>query len=1077
MTTEEGKGGHSKPEEEKATGFGGSVVRHYRLYILAILAIVIYGVYSFIFLPRTEDPEFDSTESRIITLYPGVEAREVESQVTRKLEDAVEELEGVRNIESQSWAGLSVIKIRISDSAVPTEVIKDIREKVRNTSRDLPKGVKEPIVIILNTSFIPVTIVSLTGPADYKMLEEWSETIRKSLGQVEDVAAVAVEGLPDRQMVVSVDNERLSQLRIPLTRIRDLLSLENAGIPAGKLDVGTRRFLLRTPNEYDTLESIGGTVIGAVGDSVVHLRDVATIGEGLEDYRYIVRTNRKPAVLLTVRKKDKTNTVWVASRTKDKVDELRKSLPPGLDLQIINDRGASVQQLLTGLGYEVIVSGFLLILCIWYFLGLRQSLIVSVSIPLSVIITFIFMYLTSVDLHQISIFGLVLAMGLVVDASLVVVEAIEGNLERGTPLIQAVSKGVAEVIWPVASSTLVTIAAFVPLLNIPGIIGGFIHTMPLTVTYSMVASIFVALTVVPLLCYTMFKRWPMKHHSAGEYVEPKSKFIDWYMRAAKFSLRHKFLTLAPSVLACVISIWCIPKLGIQYFPKAEKNLFLINVRLPTDANLDTTDGVVRQVEELLAKEVLLRDFTANIGRGSPRVYYSEEPEDETPSYAQFVVNLKDDFSDSVDAYTLGLQQRLKQVSGAIIQTRVLQQGPQSGAPIQVRISGDDLQVLSDLARDAKDRIRDVPGLVDLRDTLGEKVPRLAMKFDREKAGRLGVDTFSFARTMLMALNGETASQYRGGKDEMPLVVRVKKGTIREVSDLNRLYLPSQSGAMVPFAEVAEARPEQDFARIGRREGRRSVVIQADASGRLLIDVMQDVRLRLADPATVTKPFMGRAVDGLRGLLGLRSQAPPAPGRPALTLPLGYNLSFGGESQERDEAFQSMGWALLVGAILIYLVLALEFNSFIQPVVISLTIPFGVVGSVLGLWVTGNPFGFMAFLGIVGQSGIVITDAIVLCDYANYLQREEGMGLYESLLVAGRRRMRPVIMTSVTDVVGLIPPMIWGGSLWAPLASAMAFGLGTSTVLILLILPCLYAVMVPAVEGRRRQRLLGGLVEG
>jgi multidrug efflux pump len=1059
--------------EEAPSGFGGSLVRYYRLYILVVLAILAHGITSFILLPRTEDPEFDSTESRIITLYPGVEAREVETQVTRRLEDSIDELEGIRTIESTSYAGLSLIKIRISDDATPTNVVEDIREKVRDSTKDLPPGVKEPIVIVLNTAFIPVSIVSLTGPADYRLLEDWSETLRKELAQLDDVAAVQVEGLPERQLVVSVDNDRLSQVRIPLTRMRDILSLENAGVPAGKLDVGTRRYLLRTPNEFDTPESVASTVIGAVGETVVHLRDVAEVGEGFEDFRYIVRTNREPAALITVRKKEKTNTVWVAERVRKKVDEIRKILPPGMGVQIINDRGQSVAQLLGDLGSNAWSGGLLVIASVWFFLGLRQALVVSVSIPLSVLIAFSLMRATSIDLHQMSIFGLVLALGLVVDASLVVVEAVEGKLEEGHSLVNAVSKGVGEVAWPIASATFTTVAAFLPMLYLTGIIGDFLFSMPVTVTYSLLASLFVAVTVVPLLCYAMWRRWPQTHHVKKEgEAEPPTKLLDFYTRIAKFSLRHKFLTLGPAILAFVIAVWTIPKLGIEYFPKADKKLFLIHVRLPTDANIETTDTVVRQVEDLLGKEAEVRDFTANIGRGSPRVYYSEEPEDENPSYAQFVVNLKDSFEGSIDGYVAGLQQRLLQISGANVQSKVLQQGPQAGAAIQVRISGDDLEVLADLARQVKERIRDVPGVVDLRDTLGDRIPRLSIKYDREKAGRLGVDTLSFARTMLMALNGETASTFRGAKEEMPLVVRVKKGTFKEISDLTRLYVPSQTGAMVPFPEVAEIRQEPDFARITRRDGRRSVIVQADVSGRLVIDAMRDVSDRLlGTPQTTTSRGL---VDRTMARLGLGTEAAFAAG-PGLKLPMGYEMSLGGENEERDEAFAALGKAMIVGFLLIYAILALQFNSFIQPIVIILTIPLGVVGSVLGLWVMGYPFGFMAFIGIVGQSGVVITDAIVLCDYANYLQREEGRGMYESLLLAGRRRMRPVILTSVTDVVGLIPPMIWGGSLWAPLSTAMAWGLGTSTILVLLILPCMYAVLVRPREGRRKLRLLSRLV--
>jgi multidrug efflux pump subunit AcrB len=1066
--TSETKSGTSATE---GTGLTGAIIRYYRLFLLAVVGLTVAGVWAFISLPRTEDPEFDSTEARIITLYPGVDAREIETQVTRRIEEAIEELEGIRTIESQSSGGLSLIKIRIADSAEPSDVLEDMRQKVRDTQKELPQGVREPIVLGLNTAYIPVSIVALTGPDDYRLLDRWSETVKKRLAELDDVAAVEIEALPERQIVVSVDNARLSQYRIPLTRIRDVLGVENAAIPAGKLDVGTRRFLLRTPNEFESLDAIGSTVIAAAGGSIVQLRDVATVAEGYEDYRYIARTNGRAAVLITARKKDKTNTVTVAERVRERVEELKGTLPEGLEMRIINDRGLSVAALLSNLGFEAVTGGALVIAMVGLFLGPRQAVVVSLSLPLSILVTFLLMYLTSIDLHQMSIFGLVLAIGNLVDAGLCVVESIEDRLEKGQPLAVSVSDGVAEMAWPVISSNLAIMAAFVPMLYMSGIIGDFIFAMPVTLIYSLSVSTVVALTIVPLLCYTMFLRRPPV---AKDSQETLSRAIEIYHRVAKWALRHRVVTLGLAVLSFAISVWIIPKLGIQYFPKAEKMLFLINVRLPTDANLDTTTVVVKQVEEVLAAEPEIDNITSNIGKGSPRVYYSEEPEDETPSYAQIVVNLKESFDGSVDDYVAGLGTKLEQVSGATIQTKILQQGPQAGAPIQIRIIGDDLDVLADLARQVKDRIGDVPGIVDLRDTLGEKVPQLKMDFDREKAGRLGVDTFSFARTLLMALSGEVASQYRAGDEDVPLVVRISKGTIREVSDLNQVYLPSASGAVVPFPEVATIRQQMDFARIGRRDGRRSVIVQSDVSGRLVFDVMKDVRLRLGD-ADATSSALGRLVDRVRGLIGFEVAAPTA-GNAPLPLPLGYELGYGGESEERDESFRSLGNAMIIGFLIIFAILALQFNSFVQPVIILLTIPFGIVGAVLGLVVTNNPFGFMAFIGIVGLSGMVINASILLCDYANYLQRVEGKGIYESLLLAGRRRMRPVMLTTFTTVVGLIPAIIWGGSLWSPLASAMAFGQVFSAVLILLVLPVIYSFLVRPAEGRREYRVLARMAQ-
>ncbi|MHC4215430.1 MAG: efflux RND transporter permease subunit, partial [Planctomycetota bacterium] len=366
-----------------------------------------------------------------------------------------------------------------------------------------------------------------------------------------------------------------------------------------------------------------------------------------------------------------------------------------------------------------------------------------------------------------------------------------------------------------------------------------------------------------------------------------------------------------------------------------------------------------------------------------------------------------------------------------------EQGPVRGAQIQILVIGDDLDTLSTISADIRSRISDVRGLVDLRDTMGGSSPRLVLDLDRRKAAVLGVDSFSFSRTVFMALNGETATHYRTEGEEIPVVVRLDRESIQEVSSLDAIYLPTHTGATVPFSEVASAREEPGFARIMHRDGRRSVTLEADVAGRLADETLADIQRSLADFA----------------------------------LPEGYSLSYRGERQERAESFAGLGRAMAIALLLIYGLLAIQFNSFVQPVVILLTVPFGLTGAFFGLLITGNPFGFMAFIGVVSLTGIIINDSIVLTDFANYLQRVEGKRRFEALLEAGRMRFRPVILTSVTTIGGLTPLAIWGGTLWSPLACSVIFGLVGATVLILIVLPVIYALLVRPAEGRRQFRLL------
>ena len=1012
------------------------VVRYYRLYVLLVLAVLVFGVWTFRALPRAEDPEFDVGVLQVLTLYPGAVSSQVEGLVTRPIEDAIEELEGIATIESTSSGGVSLLEIRLESEAVPDDVLGEVKEKVAEIRDQLPKGVEEPDVYGYNTAEVPVTIVSLLGPPDYTLLHLWAERVRDELRSLPAVARVEIEGLPERRILVNVDNQRLSQYRVPLSAIVEKLRLENAAVAGGKLDVGARRYLLRNPNEYLGLEDIGDTVIGSFEGSVVYLDDAAEIEDAFEDPRYLVRTNRRSAALLTVIKRERTNTVAVGARVRARVAEVAATLPQQLELRIVSDRGRDVGSFLGNLGNNALAAAVIVLTLVTLFLGARQALVVSVAIPLSFLLAFIGMRALAIELNQVSIFGLVLALGMLVDCGLVVVENIERHRDEGLPLYQAVTRGVGEVRLPVLSSTLTTIAAFVPLLFMTGDIGKFIYALPMTLIFSLTGSLLVAVTVIPLLSYALWKSFPARRAPRRE----GSRLLDAYTEVAKTTLRNRAVTLLLAVAAFALAVMAIPRLGLQFFPRAEKPIFLVNVRLPREANLEATNQATAQVEQLLEAEPGVRDFTAHVGKSGPRVYYAQKPEAESPHYAQVLVNLEAGLGIGAEQFVERFEARLAQIAGASVQAEILEQGPRSGAAIQIRLLGDDLETLAELAQEIRRRVGGVAGLVDLRDTLGEKSPRLVIDLDKEKAGLLGVDTFSFSRTVFAALNGEVATRFRQAGEEVPVVVRLDRRAIREVSDLGGLYVPAggdgpAAGTVVPFAEVAEAREQLEFAAIHHRNGKRMVRIDGGVRGRLANDVLADIRPLLTD----------------------------------LSLPAGYSVTLGGENEEILEAFGALGRALLVALLLIYCILALQFNSFTQPLVILLTVPLGIIGAVAGLFVTGNPFGFMAFLGIVSLTGIIINDSIVLTDFVNYLRRQRGKGLNEALLEAGRIRFRPVVLTSITTIAGMTPLAIWGGSLWSPLASAVIFGLMGATVLILVVLPVIYSTLIGQRERNRQFR--------
>lgn len=1001
------------------------VLRYYRVSILVVVGLIVSGLWSLVTLPRSEDPEFDIFDARVVVVFPGADPETVESLVARPIEDAVLALDETENVQSTSNAGLVMVAITLRPEVTPADAVQTIRETVDELRPDLPDGIQEPIVMGFTTADIPTVLLAVSGIDDLRALNGWASRVRDELEEVQGVARVDLDGLPERRILVDVDNTRLAQLRIPLARIAEALRLENAAIPGGTMDVGSTRYLLDNGNEYRNLEQIRDTVISRFGDSLILLRDVAEVRDAAEDPYYLVRHDGEPALLLAVVKRPGSNTVVVANKVAKAIERIRPSMPEGLDLTVLNDRGESVSDLLGGLGWNAIGGGVIVVFMVSFFLGRRQGFVVTVSIPLSVLLAFTLMRLTGIDLNQVSIFGLVLALGMLVDSSLVVVENIGRHFEAGHGLRQAVIAGVDEVKTPVLASTLTTVAAFVPMLGLEGNMGAFIASLPLSVIYALCGSLLVALTVIPLLCYTLWKYFPP---AAGDHEE-SSRALETYTEIVKWALRHRPTTILVAMALFVLTLATIPVLGFQLFPKAEKTFFFVNIRLAGGANLATTDAIAAQVEDLLAERSEVRSFTTNIGKGSPLVYYNVIRERRKTNFAQILVRLKEENSET---FAARFGSELETIAGASVETKIFEQGPVGAAPIQIRILGPDMTTLAGLGRDIRDRMTELEGLSDVRDSLGETSPRLILDLDRHKAALLGVDGYTFSQTVLAALNGAEATLFRTSDDEVPVVVRLDRASLGEISSLGGLYLPTRDGSVVPFSEIADAHVDQGWAEITRRDGRRAVVITAEVSGRLPSDVLAEIQASIAD----------------------------------LDLPDGYDLEYGGEHEERQKAFAGLWQAMILALLAIYALLAIQFNSFVQPLVILLTVPLGFTGAIIGLLLTGNPFGLMAFIGMISLTGIIINDSIVLADFANYLQRVEGKRRLEALIEAGRLRFRPVMLTSVTTIGGLTPLAIWGGTLWSPLACAVIFGLLGATVLILIVLPVIYSVLVGAAEGRR-----------
>jgi multidrug efflux pump subunit AcrB len=647
-----------------------------------------------------------------------------------------------------------------------------------------------------------------------------------------------------------------------------------------------------------------------------------------------------------------------------------------------------------------------------------MALIVVFLIPLSMSFALIMLYHLGYTLNQITLAAMVIVLGMLVDNGIVVVENIQRHIGLGKERLAAALDGSGEVLGAITSSTLTTVLAFMPLLFMTGDTGQFIRGIPLTMIFALIGSLLVAIFVSPLLSYRFLKSHDQKE--AGE-----NRTIRIYLCILRWSLNHKFLTLTLALTAFIGSLVFIPRLGLQFFPKAEKEIFIIEAALPKGTNIETTLELSRRIERLLLAREDIKDVMVHVGENGPRIYYNINFfRIKSPNKAQFFVTIKKGPKKLTTSRVIReLRPLLNRISGARIELKELEQGPPVGAPIAIKIKGDDLKVLKRLALEYKDLLETIPGAVDITDDASETTPQLKIRINSDKARLLGITNATIAQTIRTAIYGTIATSFRQEDEEVDVVVSLGEESRNNIETFSEIYLKSMQGFKTPFRQVADIDLISDIGAIDRENLTRTVTVRSEVQGKLPESIVNELKVKAE----------------------------------SIYISPGYLVEYEGETKERTESFMSLGWAMIAAFMLVYIVLVAQFNSYKQPFTIALSLPFGLVGAVIGLWVTGYPFGFMAFLGVVSLTGIVVNDAIVLIDFINVV-RKQGTDLRGAIIEAGKLRFRPVMLTTVSTVGGLLPLAIRGGSLWGPMGNVIIFGLSMATLLTLIIIPVMYEVL-------------------
>ena len=1020
----------------------GLAIENHQFTIVVVAMLVLSGIISFITMPYSEDPQVSPPGTSVIAIYPGANPADMEQLVADPIEEAVNELDDIRRINSTMKDGLATMAVEFLPGSDPDEKYSDVVEKVNSVRNRLPDGVASLDVwkwSVSDTNILQVAIVS--DSASYGEMEEQAERLKKQLERVRGIRRAETHAFPEQEVRVSLDLDKMSRMRISLNQLFQAIQTANLNIPGGDIDINNRSFNIQTSGSYQSLEDIGNTIIHSTGRTIIYLKNVADIRFDYQDEEYRARFNRRRAVFVTANQKEGTNIFSIFRDIKRNILEFDRQLPKSMSLHYVLDQSKSVADRIKNFGVSLMQGMILVGAIVFLSLSFRASIIVMLAIPISIAMAVGFVDLSGYGVQQMTIAGLVIVLGILVDNAIVVTENATRFLKMGFSRKESAIKGTDQIAWAIVSATATTILAFVPLIMMRDITGEFIRSMPLTVVYTLLASLFIALTFTPYLSSKLLKiekaaeeeeRSGTRLNAVRHLPSSIQKLQDYiiqhpYRKILDFALFHSRTIIILSIVLFLGSLALFPLIGISFFPKAEKPQLIINITTPQDTSLDKTDEAAKYVESVLCLREELEHCAANVGHGNPRIYYNVISKERDRTHAQLLVELKEYDPKAMPDLVSELREEFADYPGARIDVKELEQGPHMEAPVLIRVVGEDLDVLEDISRDVERVISSTPGTINVDNPISSSKTDLYVNINREKAGMLGVPLLDIDRAVRASMVGMTVSQYRDNKgEEYDIVVRLPVNGKTTVADFGKIYLTSVIGAQIPLNQIASLEFRQSPQEITHFDLERTVRISADVP-------------RGYSVAEVTEEIISK-LDGY-------------------DWPPGYYYRVGGETESREESFGGMGRAVIIAIIGIFAVLILQFRSFSQPFIIFATIPLAIIGSILALLITGYTFSFTAFIGLTSLVGIVVNNAIILVDYTNQLRRE-GMEAIPALKEAGETRFRPIIFTTATTIGGLLPLTLRGGTLWAPMGWTIIGGLSVSTVLTLVVIPTLYKVFSP-----------------
>ena len=1002
-------------------------IRNHQLTILVSFILVLLGLVSYNTMPRAEDPQLEFPVASIVVVNPGTTPTDMESLVVDPIEEAVNELEDIKHVKTSIEDGLARFEIEFLYGSDVDEKFDDVQSAVNSIRDELPAGIVKLDVAKISPNEVGILQIAIShDKGDYTSLRRVSERLEKKLEKVSGVKRVDIDAQADLQVQIQVKPAKLHALGLGLEQVQQAVNSAALNIPGGHVHAGNRRFSVLTSGDFKNLAEIENTIVSSVNGQPIYLRNIAeiSVNEGLPSYRAFYQST--PSVFLSVVQRSGSNIFDVTENIHHVLTKFQKEIPNDVDLHIINDQSISVDERVSGF-FSNLIQGLLLVaLASLLVLGRGPSFVVVMAIPVSIFIAIGWLDLSGFALQQMSIVGLVIALGLLVDNAIVVAENVLRYQRQGLPPKQAAEKGSSQVGMAIASGTLTTILSFFPMLLMQNGSGSFIRSMPVTVVLTLLASLLVALTLTPLLTSLM------KNKGAnGKLSKPKTTKVqqrldaiaeNQYSQSLGWALNHPKKILGIALGTFIFAFMLFPFIGVSLFPKAEKPMVLVNLELPEGASFNETERAALKVEQQLRDDRLVTDVVVNVGRGNPRIYYNISPNRQTPNFAQLLVKLGASELSKVEPFVENMRVQLNQYPGVKISIKEFNQGPPAIAPLLIRVVGDDWNKIREGAAMVESLVRDTAGTVNIENAIGKHKIDLKLEINRDKAAMLGLPINQIDQNIRASLVGLPVGVYKDEQgDEFTILLKSADSKQPQLHAFDTLMLRTQAGAMVPLKQVASIKLETSMPRFQHYNLDRTARITSDISAGF-------------NTAQVTKEVINKL--------------------DALTLPSGVSYSIGGEQENRQESFGGMAKALIVAMLGIFSVLVMQFRSFKQPLIVFSAIPFAATGAFFALFITGYTFSFTAFVGLTSLVGIVVNNAIILIDYANQ-KLIEGEDKLTAIMGAAKTRMTPILLTTVTTIGGLLPLTLSGSSMWSPMGWAIIGGLLVSTLLTLFVVPVLY----------------------